>query len=336
MLGLLHSNEHGVAYGDSTDYMAAGNKAADWPRKCFNGVKNWQLGWYQSRQVTINSSFEQGHLIKLAAFVDFHRTAPDEPVVANIANDLYLQYNLAKGFNIDTEEKRNEVTITAPGESGSEGLAGLKEVGRYQVSNFQDSAHDLVIEVCKRQKGSLGAYMMLVSVAYDKSLCDQEKDEKAQRNYESDPVNAHVQSDPKTPKPSKASPVALPTVLPSEIPTGAPSSAPSKSPTKVPTGHPTILPTYNPISTESPTNIRSKAPTTVPSDRPTEQPSNFPSQILSKRPSNFPTARPTTSPKPSRAPKINYKELLEKREKKKGNPDVEIDHLEALFEQGDV
>jgi hypothetical protein len=38
-MGLTHANENGAPYADSTGYMSAGDKGADWPRKCFNGHK---------------------------------------------------------------------------------------------------------------------------------------------------------------------------------------------------------------------------------------------------------------------------------------------------------
>jgi hypothetical protein len=38
-MGLTHANENGAPYADSTGYMSAGHKDADWPRKCFNGHK---------------------------------------------------------------------------------------------------------------------------------------------------------------------------------------------------------------------------------------------------------------------------------------------------------
>ena len=52
-LGLHHSNTQGEAYQDYSGYMAAGYKDANWPRKAFNGHKNWLLGWYSSRHLSL-------------------------------------------------------------------------------------------------------------------------------------------------------------------------------------------------------------------------------------------------------------------------------------------
>jgi hypothetical protein len=297
MLGLIHSNENGIAYGDSTDYMASGQKASDWPRKCFNGLKNWQLGWYQSRQLALDNLFEEGHVVKLAAFVDFDRTAPDEPVVANVADELYLEYNLATSFNADTEEKQNEVTITTPGETGSEGLAGLNVKGLYKVSNFRNSGHELVIEVCKRDKGVLGANMMVVSVAYDKSLCQQIEEEYAKREHKIAREETPAPSSYPTHQPSTNSPSDFPSIQPSKTSSKTPTSIPSVSPSATPTNLPTFKPTKSPIA-------------------PTHQPSNRPSTIV-----------------PTSEPKIDYFTLIAKRQKKvMKRPVAEIDELKSLFD----
>lgn len=297
MLGLVHSNENGIAYGDSTDYMASGQKASDWPRKCFNGLKNWQLGWYQSRQLILDSSFEQGHIVKLATFVDFDRVALDEPVVVNIADELYLQYNLAKGFNADTEEKANDITITGPGETGSEGLAGLNVKGMYKVSNFQNTGHELFIEVCKRDKGVLGADMMIVSVAYDISLCTQIDKEDTKREHKITRTVTPAPSSYPTPQSSTNIPSNVPTLHPTKTSSGSPTNFPSVSPSAPPSNFPTNKPTKSPVL-------------------PTYQPSNAPSR-------NLPTSEP----------KIDYFTLIAKRKKKiMGKTVTEIDELKSLFD----
>ena len=317
MIGLIHSNEDGVAYGDSTDYMAAGHKDTDWPRKCFNGYKNWQLGWYKDRQLNLDStsSFEEGQLLKLASFVDFSRTDDDEYVLIVVANELYLAFNLAMDFNIDTEEKRNQVTVTASGESGSESLAGLKEQESYRVSNFQNSNKELVIEVCTRDRGKLGSYMMWISVAFDKSICDQVEEDTVVKGYQ---LEVDM-TEPPTVTPTRK-PVTQP---PTSSPTPSPSAFPSEMPSFVPSGKPTSGP-----STAGPSNVPSRAPSNSPTRSPTINP----------------TSQPTESPAPSSGSvdiflgtalptKIDYQKLLEKRESKiNDGVTVKLDELESLFD----
>lgn len=198
MLGLSHSNENGQEYGDSTGYMSFGHMQVDWPRKCFNGFENWQLGWYESRQITVNeSSLGAGNLIPLASFVDFTRTDYNESVVVNIADKFYLQYNTAKGFNIGTEEKKNKVTVTAPDKGESENLSGLNETNLYEYPNFQNSSHSLVIEACKKGTNHLGADVMLMSIALDKSLCSSVDAEDWARAY--NPLGTPADASPKIP-----------------------------------------------------------------------------------------------------------------------------------------
>jgi hypothetical protein len=45
-------------------------------------------------------------------FVDYDKASGNEPVVLNIDVVYFLQFNQAKGMNIDTGEKRDEVTVT--------------------------------------------------------------------------------------------------------------------------------------------------------------------------------------------------------------------------------
>jgi hypothetical protein len=299
---------------------AAGNKAVDWPRKCFNGMENWQLGWYQGRQTRLTVD-EAGHLIKVASFVDFKRTNNNEPVTVRVGEIIYLQYNVAKEFNVDTEEKKNELTITAKSDSGSEGIAGLKENEQYVIPNYEHSGRNLVIEACRKLPGSLGADVMLVSVALDASLCSQIHPDEAFNLKE----GAQVMQDelPTTNHPS---------VAPSAHPTDKPSGTPASKPTDMPTGTPTRAPTL------APTERPSSAPSTVPTDRPskspkvTSEPTQKPSEAPSRAPIRERTASPTAKPnmgsfrfwnlfheivddKATKPPKINYTALLEERAK---------------------
>lgn len=312
MLGLVHANEHGIAYGDATDYMASGQRASNWPLKCFNGLKNWQLGWYESRQLTLEKTFEKGYFLKLATFVDFDRTAPDEYVVINIADELYLQYNLAKGFNKDTEEKQNEVTITAPGDTGSEGLDGLKEKESHKVSNFKNSGRDLVVESCGRKTGILGADMMMISVAYDISLCKQIEE------------HTSTPSSHPTDQPTTKSPSTFPSMQPSKFYSGSPST---NSP--------------SPFPSMQPSKVYSESPTVV-SGNPSSAPSATPSKLETLKPLGppiLPKIHPPHRPPsiaPTSEPRIDYFTLIQNRQKQvMGKPVTEIDELKSLFDQED-
>jgi Gametolysin peptidase M11 len=177
-LGLLHAAADGIDYADRSGYMGSGYADNTWPRKCFNGYNSWKLGWYASRHVTVNPLTDGNRLVKLATFVDAATAASDEYVVLNIANQYYLVYNLAKDFNVDTEQKKNQVTITQTTVNGTNSLAGLSAGSQYVVPNFGGSGRTLVIAACRSaaasRVGGGGSEVMVLSIALDQSHCASE------------------------------------------------------------------------------------------------------------------------------------------------------------------
>jgi hypothetical protein len=209
-VGLAHSNENGVAYTDTTGYMAYGHKETSWPQKCFNGHKNWLLGWYSTRHLTLNPVQDGSRLFKLATFVDYDKTGSDDKVVINIGDVYFLQYNRAKSFNVHTEEKKDMVTVTEDAAGGSENRAGLSVGERYEVSNFQNSGKTLVVEVCEMMSGSNSSPdAMVVSVGMGGSMCGQQLSQAQQL--------------------SQGKPTPRPTHSPTRKPTVAPTSKPVES-----------------------------------------------------------------------------------------------------------
>lgn len=259
-LGLLHSNENGEKYADQTGYMASGYKASHWPLKCFNGFNSWVLGWYKDRQVSVDPIASGAVLLKLAAFVDYELATEGEPVVVNILDQFYLQYNRAKGFNEDTGEKRDQVTITEDAGGGSDNRGGLSVGMSWKYEKFRDTEEELIVAVCDGQQGEDGyADTVLVSIGIGESLCE-------------------------TLSPS-ASPSRAPSTVPTARPTIAPSLAPStRKPTTAPSVAPTKAtsgwPTRSPVGGES---------STIPSIMPTLRPSVVKASPTSDRPSVFPS-----------------------------------------------
>jgi len=278
----VHSNEDGVAYADSTGYMAAGYKNKEWPLKCFNGHKNWILGWYKSRLITVDPLREGSRLVKLAAFVDFEKTSfiRGEYVLANIIDTFFLQFNRAKGFNRDTEEKRNQVTVTEAMHGGSENRAGLK-VGESYFSAGPLSAYTgtasssdeggnhakLVIEVCESLPADSALNtpdIVTVSIGVGESLCRRSK------------------------------PTLSPSVAPTYSPTARTTEAPSKAPTNAPTVRPTKRPTKGP--TRGPTLHPTKPPTYSHTPPPSLRPSTLQPTTQKPKPTVIPSAKPTSAP----------------------------------------
>ena len=113
------------------------------PSMCFNGHKNWLLGWYQDKSTGIDILAQKSWSGRLHAFVDYDRIASDSNVLIKV-NDLYLQYNRARRFNSGTQERGNEVTIVrGPGDNARSGLLGGVALGirdakpTHRVNNFQ-------------------------------------------------------------------------------------------------------------------------------------------------------------------------------------------------------
>jgi hypothetical protein len=176
-LGLAHANENGSDYSDYTSYMSAGHKKTNWPAKSFNAKNHWDLGWYEDRSVSVDP-IEAPQILKIAAFVDYDKTQQGEYVIAEVGiGNLYMQYNRAKGFNRDTEEKADMLTISTKTDEGTDLVAGLDlDSNTYLVAGFEGSDQDILIEVCHVGVGN-GADQpdyMIVSVGIGPSLCGQE------------------------------------------------------------------------------------------------------------------------------------------------------------------
>jgi Gametolysin peptidase M11 len=219
-LGLLHAAADGIDYGDRSWYMGSGYTDATWPRKCFNGYNSWKLGWYASRHVTVNPLIEGNRLVKLAAFVDYATTAAaaDEYVVLNIANQYYLVYNMAQDFNIDTEQKKNQVTITQPTVNGTNSLAGLSAGSEYAVPNFGGSGRTLVMAACRVGSGVGGSALMVLSIALDQSYCANDN----VGNNNSNSNSTAIQSSPSATPPASSASSPPVSVAPPSPSTSAP------------------------------------------------------------------------------------------------------------------
>jgi len=86
------------------------------PAMCFNGHKNYVLGWYADKQITVSPGTGGAWSGKLVGFVDYTKAATSRnEYVLVVVGQLYIQYNLAEGFNSEVKQKANMVTIaTAP------------------------------------------------------------------------------------------------------------------------------------------------------------------------------------------------------------------------------
>ena len=261
---------------------------------CFNGHKNWILGWYDDRSIVVDPKSDGAWTGKLAAFVDYEfATSQSENVLIKVG-DLHLQYNRKKGFNSGTLEKADKITVTEGKRENqaSESLAGLGDAGTYRYTGF-DGTNDLIIQVCGIYTNEIPNYVRLsIFIEGPQSHgCDEV--------LSSSPTTTPSQSPSIFPT---SKPSLRPSLFPSVGPSNEPSVTASADPSAVPTSHsldpsrtPSSEPSVGPTSsTGTPTVALSAVPSSEPSVGPTSS-TGTPTVALSTVPSSEPLVGPTSS-----------------------------------------
>jgi hypothetical protein len=255
-IGLGHSSIVTPDTNDATCYMAGGDPRPDKPRQSFNGAMNLALRWYEKRTMYINPLTAQAQLVKLATFVDFNKTTSFQPVLVvigekqNQTNQTYvLQYNRAKGFNIDTRSLKNWVTVHVnAGFNATERKGALNIYNPlFTVADYLGSGRDLLIEVCSDVPGNdRRPDVMNISVGLGESLC-------GPKEVVPSPPPSPRPRRRRTPSPKKATPTQVPTYLrPTESPTESPTARPSSSPVSLsPKSSPGVSPSPPPSASPS-------------------------------------------------------------------------------------
>jgi hypothetical protein len=171
-LGLEHANADGQEYADRTGYMGSGYTRSDWPRKCFNGHNSNFFGWYNDKTLVWDPVSQGDKLVALSTFVDYDKASSNEPVVVTLSDQYYIQYNRQKGFNIDTEQKQDQITVTSrPDSVGTWSLAGLSPGDAWTVDDYMSSGKTLIVKACRTVTTSGGAEAMELSIAFNTDLC---------------------------------------------------------------------------------------------------------------------------------------------------------------------
>jgi hypothetical protein len=119
-LGLGHSNENGVSYGDQSGYMGYSYKDDDSPLMCFNAYQSWQLGWYRNKTKLLQS--RESFTGALSAIVDFDKKKSDTVLIrinTSKSMDYYINYNKKTSFNAGTLEGSNQVLVVTAIGNGS-------------------------------------------------------------------------------------------------------------------------------------------------------------------------------------------------------------------------
>jgi len=119
---------------------------SDTTRKCYNMGASWELGWYGRRRKSINFSREPAYRGRLIGIVDYENPGARGMFVmvraqsSTTANEVYIGFNSVRGFNIDSFEAKEQVTVTMQEDEGlSTRMAGIGAGGSYRLPNFQGS-----------------------------------------------------------------------------------------------------------------------------------------------------------------------------------------------------
>ena len=85
--------------------------ADEGPIMCFNGPKNWQLGWFSDREVALNSgSSWSGNLYGIS---NYQSSSNGDAVIIkiNTSPNTYVSFNRQEGISIGTQEGGDKVLV---------------------------------------------------------------------------------------------------------------------------------------------------------------------------------------------------------------------------------
>ena len=109
---MAHAGESSAVYDDQSGMMGYSYPELDGPKMCFNAAKSWQLGWYNSRHLTLN--LNEAYYGEIGSIV--HENSDQKPAIIKInsidsSTDLFITFNWANDFNSGTQEGGNQVLV---------------------------------------------------------------------------------------------------------------------------------------------------------------------------------------------------------------------------------
>jgi hypothetical protein len=154
--------------------MGASQNHLEGPQKCFNSQNHWHLGWFRDRTWQA-PNYQVPEIVELASFVDYAFLSveqTDYPVLVDLEQTYFLQFNRAKYHNTGTGDNADQVILVQAVQGGTELLAGLDlEHHRFEIPNFLGTSSTLVIDVCDMIVGANGADRVVLSIGLDISVC---------------------------------------------------------------------------------------------------------------------------------------------------------------------
>lgn len=211
--------------------------------KCFNGHKNWVAKWFDDRAYRVNPYMLSPVLTRLVTFVDYKKDLELDDVVLIRVGPYFIQYNRAKGINVDTGMHADQVSITKAqdAEADSEAIIGLGAGQKAILTEYRSTGYSLVVEVC--DMGTTGQDTSLSSLARQTIFGQPNNDPTIDYAW----VSIHLENGQQRSQCGRV-------VGRQEIPqlTSEPtSSPPSSRPTQPPTPKPSLKPTASPVAGHS-------------------------------------------------------------------------------------
>jgi hypothetical protein len=216
-------------------------------KMCFNGAKNYQIGWYNNYLETLNPTANgQSWTRTMIGVADLRTNNPDGRnivfrIESGTSTDLFVAFNRAVGMNAENDEADNEVTIVETGNNGisysqSYLKAHLIQGESHTFPSYGPAALPLIITV---------QTIDLVSNPGTATIHFQYGD--STPTIAPTPVPTPLPTPNPTPVPTNPPPpvpaTAAPTPFPTPLPTANPTPMPTPNPTAMPTPNPTAMPT---------------------------------------------------------------------------------------------
>jgi hypothetical protein len=169
-----------VSYHDRTGF----------PEMCYNAANFWQLGWFADRSISVDDDIPT--LVRVAAFVDYDKTTAGQHYVLVETGNVYIFYNRAKDFNIDTHEYKDSLIAYQDDGKGTFLMTALDSNKMIYERSFNKGVWHL--EICDIvSDGGYGPDYVAISIGFGNSLCDSFGNSNAiQELFDTDTRNYHT------------------------------------------------------------------------------------------------------------------------------------------------
>jgi hypothetical protein len=148
-LNLAHSGES-ASYDDQSGMMGYSYSNDEGPVMCFNGPKNWQLGWFDDKRTAITPTEGVEASFTLIGAAEYTQASGNEYVILKVGTKHYISFNRRVGVNSGTVEGGDKVLVhekEGTGYGQSTLLSKLSSGGSYSIGYYNGSEKSLEITV---------------------------------------------------------------------------------------------------------------------------------------------------------------------------------------------